>query len=91
MLVLLVLKNAVECTSQRFQMDVWGPSYDLFGVKQASKQASKQADKQTSRQADKQTSRHSDKQTSGQADNGKALKKFIGSAPWPYEVLFWQI
>ena len=52
---------------------------------------SRQAAKQTSRQADKQTSRQADKQTSRQADNGKALKKFIGTLPWPYEILFWQI
>ena len=70
-------------------MDVWGPSYDLFGVKQASKQvgkqtsrqankqASGQADKRTSRQADKQTSRQAPKRTSGQADLKKWEIQFL--------------
>ena len=84
MLVLLVLKNAVECTSQRLKWTS-GARVMICLV------SSKQAGKQTSRQANMQASGQADKRTSRQADNGKALKKFIGSPPWLYEILFWQI
>ena len=59
----LVLKNAVDCTSQRLKRTSGVRVMIFFRV-----YLLLEADKWTSRQADKQTSRQADKQTSRQAD-----------------------
>ena len=68
MLEILVLKNAVDCTSQRLKRTS-GVRVMIFVVFTSHwKQTSRQADKQTSRRVDKQTWRQADKQTSRQAN-----------------------
>ena len=63
MLERLVLKNAVDCTSQRLKRTsgvrvMIFLCLPLIGSRQADKQTSRHVDKQTCRQADKQTSRY---------------------------------